>query len=95
MRLLFVIEVFPAHECCRIVAYGKPCLCLKPLVEIVGSAAAAHLRGHPAGIDGVGKHCRELPRDGEREHHIVQLRVRIADTAGLLRQVVDVGEPCK
>jgi hypothetical protein len=44
-----------------------------PLFEIVRGTRTAHLRRHPAGIDGITQHVGPAPRDCERESRQIEL----------------------
>jgi pimeloyl-ACP methyl ester carboxylesterase len=70
---LQVIEVAAGRQRRRIVAGSEPDLGEMRLVKIVGRARAAHPGRRPSGFERVGPHVRPEARDGESEHHIMEL----------------------
>src|SRR5436305_10795432 len=61
----------------RVVAGGEPLLGQVPESQVVGSVAPAHLRGHPAGVDGVAEYLRPHPCEGDGERRDEELAVRV------------------
>ncbi|HEX3715672.1 MAG TPA: hypothetical protein VHV09_22970 [Trebonia sp.] len=74
---LLVVEVAAADGGGRVVADRQPGLGDDPGPEVVRGAGAAHPGGHPARVDGVAEHVGPAPGDGEGEHGVEELAVRV------------------
>ena len=72
-----MVEVFACNFCGGFVADGQPDLRAVAFFQIVRGFRSAHLRGDPAGFEGIGENIGPMAGHCEGQQHVVKFRFSV------------------